>query len=133
MSNNQHISTDVRISPNQYPEVIYIASDDTGIYGGEDSVHIMLNGIINPRGEVSIFTKTEVKMNRKQANQLMTALYLALSGKKVDEDSDGSSHYLQFDRLELNEANPIALVERYTYAEEHALAQWDAQQDEASL
>jgi hypothetical protein len=135
MFKNQHIKTEVRVSPDQFPEVIYITPDDTGIYGGQDDVHIMLEGIINPNEEVSVFTKTHIAMNRTQANQLLTALYLALSGKKVDEDAtrDGTQ-YLQFTRAELEDNNsPIAILERYTYAEEHALAQWDAQKDEASL
>ena len=104
---------------------------DLKSYAGAEQVHVHFEGIINPRDEVSIFTKTQLEMNRVQATQLMTALYLALSGKKVDDDPTSEGvQFLTLKRDELDEANPIELLKGYQYDEEQALAQHDAWRDE---
>jgi hypothetical protein len=139
MSKYQHISTSVDISPVQYPKSVQVQASTEDVPDG--SVSIELEGIINPRGgdkSVTVFANTSISMTRPQAHQLLTALYLSLSGAGKPQPTEGRYgmegwDFFTFEREELDEGNPITLLNKYAYDEASALAQWDAYQDEASL
>jgi hypothetical protein len=125
---NQHLSTATGVSPDQYPTAIYLAPDNSNLYDGEDQIHLYLEGLLYPDLPSSIFVKTEIKINRVQANQILTALYLVLTGKKAEKGVlPDDAQYITFTKKELEEGNPIALIEQYDSYEARALAEYDSQ------
>jgi hypothetical protein len=107
MSKNQHLRTDVRISPVQYPAVVYMYSD----YEEGDHVLVKLEGTMDADEDSTIFFNTDISMTRKQATELATALILALSGAKKDKEDDGYVSFTQ-DDLEGYEISSSTAPER---------------------
>jgi len=93
MSKNQHLRTDVRISPVQYPAVVYMYPD----YEGGEHVLVKLEGTMDADEDSTLFFNTDISMTRKQATELAIAILLALSGAKKDKEGEGYVSFTQAD------------------------------------
>lgn len=99
------------------------------LYNGashREEISLTAKGVFKVDGK-RIHIETCLTMNRAQAIQMMSALYLILTDTTRDESGN---LYLYPEVSDLEKANPIELLKGYQYDEEQALAQHDAWRDE---
>ena len=94
--------------------------------GSLERIALTAKAVVKVDGE-RIHIETRLEMNRAQALQMMSALYLILTDTTRDEDGD---LFLYPELSDLEKANPIELLKGYQYDEAQALAQYDAWRDE---